>query len=148
MTHRHNYFHPVENRYLTQREAAAIQSFPNELIYLQALQDENSGRIEEARRKFEYLSTANVHFVEGLVASSRFFSSVTTDRLKSYSILVSGLLARPNSIKLLKAYVKEAALIGFDDEASESLDKLKSLLPPRSFNRYVKENPDFFDIEQ
>jgi hypothetical protein len=129
-------------------KALPVNYFPNELIYLQALQDENSGRKEEARRKFEYLSNANVHFVEGLVASSRFFSSDTTDRLKSYSILVSGLLARPNSVKLLKAYVKEAALIGFDDEASESLDKLKSLLPPRSFNRYVKENPDFFDIEQ
>lgn len=28
MTHRHNYFHPTEDRYLTQREAALIQSFP------------------------------------------------------------------------------------------------------------------------
>jgi len=33
MTHRHNYFHPTENRYLTQREAAAIQSFPNDFIF-------------------------------------------------------------------------------------------------------------------
>jgi DNA (cytosine-5)-methyltransferase 1 len=33
MTHRHNYFHPTENRYLTQREAAAIQSFPNEFQF-------------------------------------------------------------------------------------------------------------------
>lgn len=29
MTHRHTYFHPTKNRYLTAREAAAIQSFPN-----------------------------------------------------------------------------------------------------------------------
>lgn len=33
MTHRHNYFHPTEDRYLTQREAAAIQSFPNDFIF-------------------------------------------------------------------------------------------------------------------
>ncbi len=33
MTHRHNYYHPTENRYLTQREAAAIQSFPNDFIF-------------------------------------------------------------------------------------------------------------------
>jgi DNA (cytosine-5)-methyltransferase 1 len=33
MTHRHNYFHPIENRYLTQREAAAIQSFPNDFVF-------------------------------------------------------------------------------------------------------------------
>lgn len=33
MTHRHNYFHPFENRYLTQREAAALQSFPNDFKF-------------------------------------------------------------------------------------------------------------------
>lgn len=33
MTHRHNYFHPTENRYLTQREAAAIQSFPSDFKF-------------------------------------------------------------------------------------------------------------------
>ncbi|MBC97292.1 MAG: DNA (cytosine-5-)-methyltransferase [Halobacteriovoraceae bacterium] len=33
MTHRHSYFHPVENRYLTAREAAKIQSFPNDFIF-------------------------------------------------------------------------------------------------------------------
>lgn len=33
MTHRHNYFHPTENRYLTQREAASLQSFPNDFQF-------------------------------------------------------------------------------------------------------------------
>jgi DNA (cytosine-5)-methyltransferase 1 len=33
MTHRHSYYHPTEHRYLTQREAAAIQSFPNNFIF-------------------------------------------------------------------------------------------------------------------
>lgn len=33
MTHRHNYFHPTENRYLTQREAACLQSFPNDFKF-------------------------------------------------------------------------------------------------------------------
>jgi DNA (cytosine-5)-methyltransferase 1 len=33
MTHRHSYFHPTENRYLTQREAARLQSFPNNFIF-------------------------------------------------------------------------------------------------------------------
>jgi tetratricopeptide (TPR) repeat protein len=122
-------------------------SFPNQVVYLQALQHQYAERMQEARAKFEHLSQANIHFEEGLVASAKFFSADTTDRLKSYSIVVSGLVARPHSIKLLKAYVKEAALVGFDDEADESLTKLRELLPPRSFNRYVKENPDFFDIE-
>ncbi len=33
MTHRHSYFHPVETRYLTAREAAKIQSFPNDFVF-------------------------------------------------------------------------------------------------------------------
>ncbi len=33
MTHRHSYFHPCEDRYLTQREAAKCQSFPNEFLF-------------------------------------------------------------------------------------------------------------------
>ena len=33
MTHRHSYYHPIENRYLTAREAARIQSFPNTFIF-------------------------------------------------------------------------------------------------------------------
>lgn len=34
MTSRHTYFHPTETRYLTCREAAAIQSFPNRYKFL------------------------------------------------------------------------------------------------------------------
>lgn len=33
MTKRYNYYHTMENRYLTPREAAAIQSFPNDFIF-------------------------------------------------------------------------------------------------------------------
>jgi len=34
MTSRHTYFHPSETRYLTCREAAAMQSFPNDYEFL------------------------------------------------------------------------------------------------------------------
>lgn len=34
LTSRTSYYHPVENRYLTPREAAACQSFPNDFIFL------------------------------------------------------------------------------------------------------------------
>lgn len=37
MTHRHTYYHPTENRYLTQREAAALQSFPSDFIFIGSL---------------------------------------------------------------------------------------------------------------
>ncbi len=122
--------------------------YRNELIYWQALLDEKDGKAEEARNKFNYLGKANMYFEEGLIASSQYFAKDTTvDRITSYSMLVEGLLVKPNSVKLLKAYIKEAAIIGFDDEAEESLEKLKALIPRSSFNRYINGNPDFFDIE-
>ena len=34
MTHRHSYYHPTEDRFLTQREAAKFQSFPNNFLFL------------------------------------------------------------------------------------------------------------------
>lgn len=121
-------------------------SFVNELTYLKSLQFERTGEIEQARAGYERLNQANAYFEEGLIASARFFANDSTDRLKPYSILVSGLMVRPNSIKLLKEYIKQAALLGFDDEADESLTKLRGLLSSRSFNRYIEENPDFFSI--
>jgi hypothetical protein len=123
------------------------QGHTNEKIYLQALLDEKDGKLEGAKKKFSYLATANVQFEEALLISTRYFLKDTTDRLKPYSILVNGLLAKPNSIKLLKAYVKEAAILGFDDESEESLEKLRKLMSPHSFRRYAEDNPDFFSVE-
>lgn len=37
MTQRHSYYHPLEDRYLTQREAAAIQSFPHDFEFVGSL---------------------------------------------------------------------------------------------------------------
>ncbi len=34
MTHRHGYYHPTEHRFLTAREAAKCQSFPNNFIFM------------------------------------------------------------------------------------------------------------------
>ncbi len=119
----------------------------NEKIYLEALLAEQQNKTEEAKAKFDYLATANIQFEEALLASTRFFLKDSTDRLKPYSILVNGLLAKPNSIKLLKAYVKEAAILGFDEESEQSLEKLKKLMSARAFRRYVEENPDFFSVE-
>lgn len=34
MTHRHNYFHPTKDRYLTPREAASLQSFPFDFEFI------------------------------------------------------------------------------------------------------------------
>lgn len=122
-------------------------SFPNEVLLLETWQTELAGKSEFVLVNYKHLSTANIHFEDGLVAAAQYFESDTTDRLRPYSILVSGLIARPESIKLLKAHTQYAAKIGFDAEATESLEKLRQLLSIRAFNRFVTENPDIFTVQ-
>jgi len=40
MTHRQSYFHPTEHRYLTQREGAKLQSFPNDFEFIGPLSEQ------------------------------------------------------------------------------------------------------------
>lgn len=122
-------------------------SFPNEVLLLETWQAELAGKSEIVESNYNHLSNASVHFEDGLVAAARYFESDTTDRLRPYSILVSGLIARPKSIKLLKAHTKYAAKIGFDEEATESLEKLRQLLSIRAFNRFVTDNPEIFTVQ-
>jgi hypothetical protein len=122
-------------------------SFPNEVILLETWQAELTGKSQFVKDNYNHLSNASIHFEDGLVAAANYFESDTTDRLKPYSILVSGLIARPKSIKLLKAHTQYAAKIGFDSEANESLEKLRQLLSIRAFNRFVTENPEIFTVE-
>jgi hypothetical protein len=121
--------------------------YVNPLIYWKALLNQKEGNAEQTTQLFEYLSNANMYFEKGVVASAQYFVEHSEDPLKPYAILVNGLMARPNSVKIIKAYIKQAALIGFDDEAADSLEKLKGLISTAAFNRYLKENPDFFTLE-
>lgn len=109
-----------------------------EKIYWRALLAEREGRIKEAIRDFDYLGTANFQFEEPMLASARFFQKNSTDKLKSYSILVNGLLAKPNSVKLLKEYVLQARLLGFDNESLQAMTKLKKILPSNVYQDFEK----------
>ncbi|MBX2896628.1 MAG: hypothetical protein KF763_14380 [Cyclobacteriaceae bacterium] len=121
--------------------------FTNEVLLLQTWQGARNNQATVITNNYAHLSTANVHFETGLVEAANFYQQDTTDRLKPYSILVSGLIAKPNSIKLLKAHTRYSALIGFEDEANESLEKLRKLLSPKSFNKFITENPDIFTVQ-
>ncbi|MFM8914479.1 MAG: tetratricopeptide repeat protein, partial [Flammeovirgaceae bacterium] len=115
--------------------------------YFSALLADAEGDQPQAKVKFEFLASATIQSEEIAIATSRFFLKDSTDRLKPYGVIVNGLLAKPNSIKLLKVYVKEAAVLGFDEESEEALEKLRKLMTPTAFNAYVRENPDFFEVE-
>jgi predicted Zn-dependent protease len=130
-----------------QLPAVNLVEYPTQKIYFEALLAEADGDHKNAKTKFDFLSKATVQSEEITYAAARYFLNDTTDRLKPYSIIVNGLLAKPNSIKLLKIYVKESAILGFEEESAEALEKLRKLMSPHTFNAYVRENPDFFEVE-
>jgi len=119
----------------------------NQRVYLEALQAEQSGNTKEASVRYRYLVNANNQFEEGIVAASRFVASDTTDRLKNFSLLVDGLLAKPNSVKILKEHVLQCIGLGLQQEAQDSLDKLRLLMLPSSFTKFIAAHPDYFGVE-
>ncbi|HEV8515361.1 MAG TPA: hypothetical protein VGQ59_18890 [Cyclobacteriaceae bacterium] len=119
----------------------------NQRVYLEALQAEQNGNAKEAEVRYRYLVNANNQFEEGIVAASRFFANDTTDRLKNFSLLVDGLLAKPNSVKILKQHVLQCIGLGLQQEAQDSLDKLQLLMLPSSFKRFIAGHPDYFGVE-
>ncbi len=127
-------------------ESGLKSNFPNEyrneLIYLNTLLAQQKGT--DVKSAMAYLSDVNYLFEEGLIAAAAYYEKDTTNRLKPYTLLVNGLLARPYSVKLLKAYSKLAANLGFEDEAQQSLVKLKQLLTAQRFESFVNENQSVF----
>ncbi len=120
----------------------------NQRVYLEALQAEQSGNAKEAELRYKYLVNANNQFEEGIVAASRFFANDTTNRLKNFSLLVDGLLAKPNSVKILKQHVLQSIGLGLQQEAQDSLNKLQLLMLPSSFKKFIAANPDYFGVER
>lgn len=127
-------------------ESGLKSDFPNEyrneFIYLNTLLAQQKGT--DVKSAMAYLSDVNYLFEEGLIAAAAHYEKDTTNRLKPYTLLVNGLLARPYSVKLLKAYSKLAANLGFEDEAQQSLAKLKKLLTAQRFESFVNENQSVF----
>jgi hypothetical protein len=117
-------------------------------IYLEATLAERNGDQKTARAKYEYLVKANDQFEEGIVAASHYLARDSTDRLRNFSLLVDGLLAKPNSVKIVKQHVLESIALGFEQEAQDSLDKLQRLIPAHSFRKFIDAHPDYFSVER
>jgi hypothetical protein len=120
----------------------------NQRVYLEALQAEQSRNTKEAALRYNYLLNANNQFEEGIVAASRFYASDTTDRMKNFSLLVDGLLAKPYSVKILKQHVLQCIALGLQQDAQDSLDKLRLLMLPSSFKKFIAAYPDYFGVEK
>ena len=131
--------------FITEQLGKGVDITLNQRQYLEAVLAEGNGRLEEAHDKYLALAQSNNQFDEGLAAASRFFlAHDTTERLQKFSLLVDGLLAKPNSVKILKQHVLGAMALGLPEPAQESLDKLRGLLPDKSFRKFIAAHPEYF----
>ncbi len=128
------------------QDSISFDRLGQERVYFDALLFEKNGKKEEAARRFEFLAHANPFFEDAVIASVRFANRNGADKLKTYGVLMDALDQNPESIKLLKAYVVQAAYVEFEESAQDALDKLKTLMYPPAFAQFVNENPDIFHV--
>ncbi|GHM99428.1 hypothetical protein WSM22_09180 [Cytophagales bacterium WSM2-2] len=137
-----------ENWQFIQRTLTSAELPFNLRIYYEAILAVQSGDQAAAQQKFGYLAQANYQFEDGLIAAIRYFSAGSFDQLKNFSTLVEGLSAKPNSVKYLKQHVLMATTLGFENEAQNSLNRLRKLMPEASFKKFVTANSDFIGVRQ
>ncbi len=87
----------------------------------------SSGDSVLAQRNFKILASYNPYFEEGVIAAANYYRDHDNDRLRPYNILAEAIQVNANSIRLLKAYVAEATLQGFDDYARSASERLTQM---------------------
>jgi len=92
-----------------------------------ALLSEASGDTATAKMNYQVLAVYNPFYEEGIIASARYFKKHSTDPMRAYNILTDAIHVNKNSIRLLTAYVAEAARMGFDEYAADAAEQLEEL---------------------
>lgn len=105
--------------------------------YYTALIQLSSGDTLNARQNFEWLAYSNPFHEEATIAAADYISK--KDPFEGYDILLGALEINPRSIKILKAYILQAARLQFNNYALISLETLKPLLTPQEFNSFFLE---------
>jgi len=90
-----------------------------------ALIAETSADSVTADKHYAILATYNPYFEEGIIAAADFYRNQDVNGFKAYTILAEALQVNANSIRLLKAYIGEAARKGFDQYAASAAQRLE-----------------------
>jgi hypothetical protein len=112
----------------------------NEKLYYTTLIALASGDTATITKNFTQLSDVNFFFDDAIVASATYFKAHNKGKHSAYNILVNALQRHPNSVKITKAYCLESAQLGFEDFTQTALDRLKEMLPEKTYNLFVAKN--------
>jgi hypothetical protein len=107
--------------------------------YFDAIIAEAAGDTLRASSAFDRITRTSYFFDEGVLAAARYFQSHGTDALRSYKLLADAIQHHPSSIRLRKAYIREAKRVGFDDYVDGAMEDLKRMLPESDFRQFSAE---------
>lgn len=103
--------------------------------YYTALIARASGDSITAKKNFYTIAYKNPFYPQSIIAAASYFNQ--HDLFEAYNILLSALEINPESIKLLKAYILQCALIERDTYAALSLETLQRLVDPEDFRNFI-----------
>ncbi|HNP18289.1 MAG TPA: hypothetical protein PKL31_07650 [Fulvivirga sp.] len=103
-----------------------------EKAYFTGLINEANGDSIAALINYKFISDRNPFYEESVIAAARYFGK--SDAFKSYNVLLSALEINPRSIKLLKAYIYQCALVQQNTSANIALATLKPLVSYSEYN--------------
>jgi hypothetical protein len=113
-----------------------------EKIYFSLIARGQSADTAIRRREYEILGRHNLYFTEGVVAAAEYFAKAEPANHKAYGILVDAIQANPNSVRVIKAYILEAARIGYSSFAEQGFRMLEARVGKADARRFRKDNPD------
>lgn len=113
----------------------------NEKVFYESIMALSKGDTIQAKIKLDWLVRSNAFFSEGILAAAEFAKRKGNDQLASYTILANALQINPQSVKLLKAYIREAKRLGFDDYAYTANETLQKVLPISLHKKFLETLP-------
>lgn len=103
--------------------------------YFTALINEASGDTTNARRHYEFIAYRNPFLEEATIAAANFIG--ISEKFEAYNILLNAIEINPSSVKLLKAYILQAARVQLDNYAQNSLQDLQPIISADAFRVFL-----------
>jgi hypothetical protein len=106
-------------------------------LFLEGVAGASEGDSVKLRNNLNWIIDNNSFFAEGIMMAAQMAKRSGNDPLGVYNILTDALHFNPQSIKILKAYIQEAANLGFDEYVYDAEMTLQQILPETLFNRFL-----------
>ena len=90
---------------------------------------------------FRWIEKNNLLCEDGILAYASFLNQHKKDDLAAYSLLARALHRNPYSIRLLMAYIRSAAVLGFMDYTKEAVSDLRGRISQEDFSRFIASLP-------